>query len=116
MKSKFEKFSREELVAELKKRDETDKQTDDIPCVGIVDNEGLDSLIEVENADHFATLTNSMELRCHFNSQRNPELFFIKVPRKLYEMFKNGMNQSEETCVNAGKAVRELSNYKILLK
>lgn len=50
-----------------------------------------------------------------------PKLFVtspkrFKVPRKLYEMFKNGMNQSEETCVNAGKAVRELSNYKILLK
>ena len=106
---KLDNISTEELLKELKRREELKKLDDNVPCMGINDDLGVESFVILKNADEFASKLLHMELRCRYNSQRNPEIFFVKLPLKIAEMFRD-----EKDVQKVGKALKQLSNYKKL--
>lgn len=82
----LKEISTEELLEELKRREAvatTDEEGDkQYPFIGIVDDRGIDQLVQVD-AKSFADRTSVMELRVRYNTQRNAEMFFLKMPLEM---------------------------------
>lgn len=103
----LDKCTTDEILEELEKRKTVDQEaTNDIPCVGIVDSFGLDSIVPLKDAKHFTGVTPQMELRCRFNTGRNAEMFFIKLPQVILDNLKK-ISYEEQ-----GKMIKGFSNYK----
>jgi hypothetical protein len=89
----IEKFTDEELEAELNRRrneTENEKESSNLDLhlfIGIIDDEGAESIILANTPQLFVERMNSLQLRARFNSHRNPTVYSVKIPMQLFEEF-----------------------------
>ena len=108
----LEKYTTEELELELKRRSTSVATETQYLCVGIIDDMGTESLVLCENGAEFAERLNSLQLRARFNAQRNPIVYCVKMPRSLFTVFDSILKRGDFE--STAKALKELSNFKIL--
>jgi hypothetical protein len=105
-------FSKEEILEELKRREETESSNNHFLCIGLLDDEGLESFIKIKNANHFSELYNSLALRARFNSHRNTKIYSIKIDNAIHDMLIENIQNGKyhESC----ETIKNLSTFKEL--
>lgn len=106
---KLKTIKTEDLVAELKRRKKDVDYKGQIPFCGLVDDNGIESMEEV-NASTLGPMYNTLQVRARYNSQRNPEIFFVKMPKMMADVLKSGFGRDEHK--EAARQLKGLSNYK----
>lgn len=106
--------STEELLKELESRKVTAEQEaeqeeeKDILHIGLIDNEGLCSIVAIPDKETFARVHGKLDLRARFNTQRNPEMFAVKIPKMMANLIRN------KTSLEAAQFLKGLSIYKAI--
>jgi hypothetical protein len=106
----LEKYSDKELQAELQKRNLVKHEDEHHLCVGLIDQDGAESLMIANTPKSFASTIHSLQLRARFNSHRRPVIFSVKIPLSLYEVIDSQMKSGKYE--EAAKAIRSLPNFK----
>lgn len=105
-------FTTEELLDEIKRREDLPVKPQDVLCVGIVDNDGAESLLVVKNAEDLGTKLSSLQLRARFNTQRHPIVYSVKIPLELFDKLDNNMKKGNYH--EASEAIQSFSTFKNL--
>lgn len=111
----IEKYTDHQLLAELERRkvDRTEELEElQYLCIGIIDDDGAESIILCENNKEFANSLSRLKLRARFNIQRRPIVYSVKIPRCLFEVMSKKIKEGKSKEV--GEALREFSNFKNL--
>ena len=108
MKTTLKHVTTEQLLQELEERKTLAKETKDILHIGIIDSEGLDSIVATPDSKRFCEIHHKLGLRARFNTGRNPVLFAIKIPEIMAKLIKG------KPVVEAAEFVQDLSNYQVL--
>ena len=108
------KFSKEELLAELEKRNQESKEEskENILCIGILDIDGTESLIKVNSSEHFNATLSSLKLRARFNSHRKPIVYSVKIPLSLFNIMDESLQKGKYHEVSV--SLQELSTFEEL--
>jgi hypothetical protein len=106
----LEKYTEEQLRAELEKRSQAPQEEPQHLCVGIIDVDGAESIIFCETGEKFAESIRSLQLRARFNSHRHPIVYCVKMPRILYDTISDAIKRGEYLSV--AESLKSLSNFK----
>lgn len=109
---KLQELTTDELLAELARREKEKIETDHSLFMGLIDQDGAESLMMVKTKEKFAELHNSLSLRARFNSQRHPMLYVVNMPHLMYESFNERLLKGEY--VEVAEELRKLSTFKKL--
>jgi hypothetical protein len=81
--------------------------------MGIVDNEGAESLLLVDNFEKFTDIHKSLSLRARINGHRNPSVYSVIMPSEMYEIYNTQLLEGKYKEV--AESIKELSTFKVLL-
>jgi len=108
----LDQFTIEELQRELEKRKTSNIEDEQLLCVGLIDDEGAESIIIANTPDTFSSVISRTRLRARFNSQRNPIVYSIKIPLSLFKALSDKIK--EGNVIECGEVIKGLSNFKSL--
>jgi hypothetical protein len=80
--------------------------------IGIVDNDGAESLLEVANFKEFSDKYGSLSLRARFNGHRNPDVFSVIMPSEMYKVYNAQLENGKYKEV--AESIKELSTFKVI--
>jgi hypothetical protein len=101
----IEKASIEELLGAIQDKGQS-------LYIGIVDNEGTESLLKVSNFKEFNDSYDLLALRARFNGHRGPDIFSAVMPPEMYKVYKEQLTKGKHKEV-AG-SIKELSTFKVI--
>lgn len=109
----LENYTDEQLREELEKRNAMPHnegiQDPQHLMIGIIDDEGVDSMVYCETNKKFAETLKSLQLKSRFNGQRNPIIYSVKVPKRMFEVMNEGMRKGENQKI--ASVIKGLSNF-----
>lgn len=105
-------ISTEDILTELERRNQEAIDNDHFLCMGLIDNDGAESLMPVKTKETFASLHSSLSLRARFNSQRIPVMYVVNITQPMYEEFDRRLLKGEY--VKVGEELKKLSTFKRL--
>ena len=111
-KMKIQEATKQDLLDELERREKVVVNNDHFLCIGIIDNEGVDSFVRVDTKEKFAELHSSLSLRSRFNSHRNPVLYAVNLTQPIYDDLNSRFKQGE--CEEVAEELKQLSTFKNL--
>jgi hypothetical protein len=106
----LEKYTDKELQAELEKRNLVKHEDDHHLCVGLIDQDGAESLILANTPKLFASTIRSLQLRARFNAHRRPVIFSVKIPLSLFGEIDSQLKAGKYE--EASEAIRSLPNFR----
>lgn len=116
MKSEIKNISTEELIAELKKREEELKNPDMNyrRVVGIMDDEGIESFIDADEMDveKLSHRFFAMKLRTRYVTNRNARFYTTWLPKVVCDVVTDLMKSDKN--VEAMEMIKKLPNLKYL--
>ena len=101
----IEKASIEELLGAIQDKGQS-------LYIGIVDNEGTESLLKVSNFKEFNDSYGLLALRARFNGHRGADIFSVVMPPEMYKVYKEQLAKGKRKDV-AG-SIKELSTFKVI--
>ena len=108
---RLKEASIEELQAEIEAR-KTSKESSDRMFMGIIDQSGVESFVEIKDFEHFDSLYSSMSLRARFNTHRDPIIYSVKLPLEVAKNVRQVMKDSKFQ--EAGEIIMDFSNFQKL--
>lgn len=109
----LEKYSIEELQEELRRRETPEKIDNHKLYIGLIDQNGAESIILADTAELFSKAMSSLELRSRFNTQRSPEIFSVKMPVDLFSILSEKLKKGYEgDFIEVANVLKGLSTYK----
>lgn len=103
--NEIEKASIEELLEAIQAKEQ-------ILYIGIIDNDGLESLLKVTNFKEFSDQYGSLSLRARFNGHRNPDVFSVIMPPEMYKVYNEQLSKGKFKEV--AESVKELSTFRVI--
>lgn len=100
----------EQLREELEKRESSETDEQYILCIGLIDVDGAESLIQTPDAKKFETTLNSLLLRSRFNSHRSPIIYAIRLPKELISIINERFSKGEFQEI--GNMIQSFSTFK----
>ena len=82
----LDKISTADLLEEVEKRKELEKESEMILCMGIIDDLGAESFIRVDTAAKFSEKLTPMLLRSRYASHRNAYVYSVRLNVLVVEM------------------------------
>jgi hypothetical protein len=101
----IEKASIEELLGAIQDKGQS-------LYIGIVDNEGTESLSKVSNFKEFNDSYGLLSLRARFNGHRGPDIFSVVIPPEMYKVYKEQLSNNKRKDV--AESIKELSTFKVI--
>jgi hypothetical protein len=110
MEQKISDYSTEDLYNEIDRRNKEELQNDHFICLGIMDNDGVESIVKINDKEHFARTYNSLSLRARFNGHRSTILYTVKITQPLLDLIQEKLKDGEY--IKVSETLQELSTFK----
>jgi hypothetical protein len=109
----IENISTEDLLAEIERRKKEEEENHQDLYIGIIDDNGLESMVLVKDSTEFASKIRALQLRARFNGHRRPIVFSVKMPKQLFEEYRLrlGGNTNDELAKRMGDSLKQLSTF-----
>jgi hypothetical protein len=105
MKNELEKASVSEILDAIRKKGHN-------MYIGLIDQDGMESMVLVEDFKEFQTLYSSLSLRARLNAHRSPVLYSVMMVPDMYEVFNEKLLKG--SFKEVASTVEKLSTYKVL--
>lgn len=109
-------LSKEELIAELKRREAQNKQQELVTVIGTIGIDGMTNFVEgfMRISDSKALqFINTMNLRSRFNSHRFYKGFYFKVSEREYKELLKLYNKNNESFANWVRKTKSIKYFSL---